>query len=111
MSYVAVAGSVVSIGTTLLGSQTGKKQAEKQRELQKQIALTSLASQEKLDMEKLRIEQETARTGILANSLLAYRQSLQTESTARLKDTWLYVTGLGVGMSSFYGLYLMFSKD
>ena len=84
---------------------------EKQRELQTQIALTNLASQEKFAMEKLRIEQETARTGILANSLLAYRESLQKESTARLKDTGIYVAGLGVGMGSFYGLYLMFSKD
>jgi hypothetical protein len=46
----------------------------------------------------------------LANSLLAYRQTLQLESTARLKDTWLYVTGLGIGMGIFYGLYL-FTQD
>jgi hypothetical protein len=111
MAWVAVGGAVVSIGTTILGSQASKKQAEKQRELQKQIALSQLASQEKLEMEKLRIEQETATTGILASSLLAYRQSLQKESTARLKDTGIYVAGLGVGMGTFYGLYLMFSKD
>jgi hypothetical protein len=43
--------------------------------------------------------------------LLEYRKSLQSESTARLKDTWIYVAGLGIGMGSFYGLYLMFSKD
>jgi hypothetical protein len=111
MSYVAVAGTVVSIGMGVIGNQASKKQAEKQRDLQKQIALTQLASDEKFAMEKLRIEQETARTGILASSLLEYRKSLQSESTARLKDTGIYVAGLGIGMGSFYGLYLMFSKD
>jgi hypothetical protein len=111
MSYIAVAGIAVSIGTGVMGAQAGKKQAEKTRELQKRIAVAQLASDEKIAMEKLRIEQETARTGILASSLLAYREALQKESTARLKDTGIYVAGLGVGMGSFYGLYLMFSKD
>jgi hypothetical protein len=111
MAWVAVGGAVVSIGMGILGNEASKKQAEKQLEFQKQFAITKLASDEKFAMEKLRIEQETARTGILAGSLLAYRESLQKESTARLKDTGIYVAGLGIGMGSFYGLYLMFSKD
>ena len=111
MSYVAVAGTVVSIGTSIIGGQEGKKQAEKQLEVQKRYMLAKLASDEKFEMEKLRVEQETARTGILADSLLAYRLGLQKESTARLKDTGIYVAGLGAGMGSFFGLYLMFSKD
>ena len=111
MAWVAVGGTVISIGMSVIGGQAAKKQAAKQLDLQRQIALTNLASQEKYEMEKLRVEQETARTGILAGNLLAYRQSLQKESTARLKDTGIYVAGLGVGMGSFYGLYLMFSKD
>ena len=111
MSYVAVGGTVISIGMSFLGNEASKKTAEKQLNLQKQIAISKLASDEKFAMEKLRIEQETATTGILASSLLAYRESLQKESTARLKDTGIYVAGLGIGMGSFYGLYLMFSKD
>jgi hypothetical protein len=111
MAWVAVGGAVVSIGMGVLGGQASKKMAEKQLALQKQIAITQLASNEKIAMEKLRIEQETARTGILASSLLEYRKALQKESTARLKDTGIYVAGLGIGMGSFYGLYLMFSKD
>jgi len=111
MSYVAVAGAVVSIGMGIAGNQASKKQAEKQFEFEKQFAITKLASDEKFAMEKLRIEQEIARTGVLASQLTSYRIALQKESTARLKDTGIYVAGLGIGMGSFYGLYLMFSKD
>ena len=106
---VVIMGAV-SLVSSLLGNASAKKQAEKQRELQKQLKLSELALTERLAMEKIRAEQETARTTILANSLLAYRNTLQIESTARLKDTWLYVTGLGIGMGIFYGLYL-FTKD
>jgi hypothetical protein len=66
---------------------------------------------EKLAEEKIRAEQETARLQILANTLLAYRETLQKESTARLKDTWLYVTGLGIGLGILYGVYLIGSKE
>ena len=111
MSYIAVAGIAVSITTSVIAGNQAKKIANQQFDLQKQIAITQLAEQEKIEMEKLRIEQETARTGILAGNLLAYRESLQKESTARLKDTGIYVAGIGIGMGSFYGLYLMFSKD
>ena len=111
MAWVAVGGTVVSIGMGVIGNQASKKQAEKQFAFQKQFAITKLASDEKFAMEKLRIEQEIARTGILSSSLLAYRESLQKESTARLKDTWLYVTGRGLGLGILYGVYLIGSKD
>ena len=111
MAWVAVAGIAVSIGTSVLGAEASKKQAEKTRELQRQIAVAQFASDEKFQMEKLRVEQETATTGILASSLLEYRKTLQKESTTRLKDTGIYVAMLGAGMGTFYGLYLMTSKD
>ena len=66
---------------------------------------------EKLSEEKLRADVEIARLGILANTLLAYRTTLQKESTARIKDTWLYVTGLGIGLGILFGVYLIGSKD
>lgn len=111
MSYVAVAGTVVSIGMGVVGNQASKKQAEKQFEFQKQFAIAQLAEQEKYDTEKLRIEQELGNANILASNLTAYRIVLQKESTARLKDTGIYVAGLGIGMGTFYGLFLMFSKE
>lgn len=96
----AIAGSVIS-------GVFASKQGDKTRELQKQLKLSELAMTEKLTEEKIRAEQETARLGILANSLTQYRITLQKESTARIKDTWLYVTGLGIGLGVLYGVYLL----
>jgi len=111
MSYIAVAGLVVSVGTSIIGGKSAKKQADKTREQERQLRLAEMALNEKMASEKLRVEAEISRTNILATSLLAYRQTLQTESTQRLKDTWLYQTGTGIGLGVFYGLYLMTSKE
>ena len=111
MAWVAVAGIAVSIGTSVLGAEASKKQAEKNREAQLRIAFAKMAEDEKIALEKLRIEREIATTGILASSLLEYRKTVQKESTTRLKDTGIYVAMLGAGMGTFYGLYLMASKD
>jgi hypothetical protein len=105
---VALAIAVVSsIATYFTGAEEGRKN----RDLQRSIALAELSTQEKLAEEKLRVEQETARVGILANTLLQYRTTLQKESTARLKDTWLYVTALGIGLGILYGVYLIGSSS
>jgi len=101
---IAIVSSVVS---GILGAQEG----DKNRELQKKLALAQLSMDEKLAEEKIRADQETARLGILANTLLAYRTTLQKESTTRIKDTWLYVTGLGIGLGILYGVYLIGSRD
>lgn len=111
MSYVAVAGLGVSVVTSIIGGQSAKKEAVKQRELAKQMKIAELALSEKFESERLRVEQENVRTGILAKELTSYRQTLQSESTQRLKDTWLYATGIGISLGVFYGLYLMFSED
>jgi hypothetical protein len=111
MSYIAVAGLGVSVVTSFLGGKSAKKQAEKTREQEKQLRLAEMALNEKMASEKLRVDAEISRTNILAGSLLAYRQTLQTESTQRLKDTWLYQTGTGISLGVFYGLYLMTSKE
>ena len=103
MLAVAVIGAVASY---FGGAEEGRKN----RDLQKDIAIAQLSVQEKLAGEKLRIEQETARFDILANTLLEYRKTLQSESTARLKDTWLYVTGLGIGLGILFGVYLIGSS-
>jgi hypothetical protein len=102
---------VVAIATSVIGSVLSgvfaSKQGDKTRELQKQLKLSELALTEKISLEQIRAEQETARLGIMANSLLEYRKTLVKESTVRLKDTWLYVTGLGVGLGVLYGVYLI----
>lgn len=105
---------VIPIATAVIGSVAsyfgGAEEGRKNRDLQKDIAIAQLSVQEKLAGEKLRIEQETARFDILANTLLEYRKTLQSESTARLKDTWLYVTGLGIGLGILFGVYLIGSS-
>jgi hypothetical protein len=106
---------VVPIAASLIGSVVGglfgSSEGAKNRELQKKIALAQMSMDEKLSAEKIRAEQETARLTILSNTILAYRTTLQKESTARLKDTWLYVTGLGIGLGILFGVYLIGSKD
>jgi hypothetical protein len=100
-------GAILGVFTSLITSQMQSDTAKKNRQAQYNITLATLSSDEKLANEKLRSDTENARTGILANSMLQYRTSLQTESTARLKDTWLYVTGLGIGLGVLFGVYLI----
>ena len=101
----------LSIVSSVVSGFLGSSEGAKNRELQKKLALAQLSMNEKLAVEKIRAEQETARLTILTNTILEYRITLQKESTARLKDTWLYVTGLGIGLGILYGVYLIGSKD
>jgi|LakMenE18May11ns_1017448.scaffolds.fasta_scaffold9794222_3 hypothetical protein len=107
-----VVGAIISavVGSVISGVFAGIE-GDKNRSLQKKLAIAQLSMDEKLSEEKIRAEQETARLNILANTLLAYRTTLQKESTARLKDTWLYVTGLGIGLGVLYGVFLIGSKN
>jgi hypothetical protein len=107
MSYIAVAGIGVSLVTSVIGGASAKKEAKKQRELQKSMFLANLTSQEKLKYEELKLLGETERTKILANSLLGYKIALQKEGTQRLTDTWIYVAGSGLGISLIYGVALI----
>ena len=111
MAGIAVAGMVVSLGSALIGSSRAKKEAEKQRQLMWNLKLAEIASNEKLVYEQIRTQSETARIEILANSLGKYREALQKESTIRLRDTWIYVAGIGCGTGIIYGVYLMSSKS
>jgi hypothetical protein len=107
-----IVGAIISavVGSVISGVFAGIE-GDKNRSLQKKLAIAQLSMDEKLSEEKIRAEQETARLNILANTLLAYRTTLQKESTARLKDTWLYVTGLGIGLGVLYGVFLIGSKN
>ena len=107
MSYVAVASIGVSVVTSFIGGNQAKKEAKKQRELQTNIFLTDLALKEKLQLEQLKLLGENERTKILANSITEYRIALQEEGTKRLKDTWIYVAGSGLGISLIYGVSMV----
>ena len=100
---IAVASSVVS-------GIMASNEAAAARELQRNIALSQMALNEKLSMEQIKAQSEGKRAEILLNSALEYRKLLQTESTARLKDTWIYVLGLGLSTGLFYGIYLISKK-
>jgi hypothetical protein len=112
MAWVAVGvGAVASIGSAIIGSSRAKREAKKQRQLMWNIKMAELATQEKLQYEQIRTQAETERIKILANSLEKYREALQKESTIRLRDTWIYVAGLGSGIGAIYGVYLIGSKS
>jgi len=111
MSYIAVGGIVVSAGMSFFGASQASKEAEKQREMMWNLKMAEIASNEKIAYEQIRTQNETERIRILADSLRKYREALQKESTIRLRDTWIYVAGLGCGTGVIYGLYLMYSKS
>jgi hypothetical protein len=111
MSYIAVAGITVSLGTSLLGASQAKKEAEKQRKLMVDMKMSEIASNEKLVYEQIRTQNETARIDILAKYLSKNREALYKESTIRLRDTWIYIAGIGCGTGVIYGVYLMASKS
>jgi hypothetical protein len=102
-----VVGLAVAVVSSVVSGVLGASEGDKNRDLQKKLALAQLSMNEKLSEEKIRADQETARLGILANTLLSYRTTLQKESTARIKDTWLYVTALGIGLGILFGVYLI----
>jgi hypothetical protein len=100
-----------SIVTSIIGAEAAKKEAAKQRELQKSFFQADLSSKEKLSYEQMKLEGETARTKILINSVADYAISLQEQSTKRLKDTWIYVVALGLSISFIYGTYLTLKEN
>jgi hypothetical protein len=111
MAYVAVAGIAVSIGSSLLGASNATKEAKKQRALMWNMKLLELDKQGQIAYEQIRTQNETERIKILSDSLLKYREALQKESTIRLRDSWIYISGLGAGTGVIYGLFLMYSKS
>jgi hypothetical protein len=111
MSYIAVGGMVLSLGTSIIGGASAKKQAEKQRQLQRDMKLAELSINEKLTADKIRADQQNIRIGITVDSITKYRITLQEQSTLRLRDTWVTTAGTGVGLGVLYGLYLMTSND
>ena len=109
--YLNIAVTIgLAVASSVVSGIMGSNEAARARELQKNIALSQMALNEKLSMEQIKAQSEGKRAEILLNSALEYRKLLQTESTARLKDTWIYVLGLGLSMGLFYGIYLISKK-
>jgi len=112
MSFIAVGiGAGVSVGTALIGSFTAQSEGAKQRDLMLNIKKTENALQEKIALEEIRTAGETGLIKVYSDSALKYRIALQGASTARLKDTWIYVAGLGAGIGVIYGVFLIGSKS
>ena len=74
------------------------------------MKLLELAEQGEIAYKQIRTQEETKRIEILSTSLLKYREALQKESTIRLRDSWIYIAGLGAGTGAIYGIFLMYSK-
>lgn len=102
---------VVAVVSAVVTAVMASNKAKKERALQKNIALASLSQNEALAMEKLRAESETARTQILTNSLLEYRDTLQQQSTIRLENAKLSYISIGIGIGIIWGVYLLLEKE
>jgi hypothetical protein len=100
-----------SLVYSLIGGSQAKKQAKQQMELQKAMFLANQSHQEMLKREELLLMGEIERTKIFANSVKDYRIALQEQGTKRLKDTWIFVVGAGLGISLIYGVYLFAKQD
>jgi len=94
---------IVATGMSIISALNAKKQAEKQLNLQKKIALANLSQQKILAEEQIRTTAETDRINILLTTLQQYQSDLQSESTKRIKDSYLYAGMLGASIAVIYG--------
>lgn len=95
--------AVLSLVSTIIGSN----QAKKQRELQRNLVIAQLEQERLLAQEELRIYGETERTRILADTLLAYRETLQKEATKREKNVFIYLIAVGLSIALIYGTTIL----
>ena len=100
----------VSGALSIASSIFGSSQAKKQRELQKNITLANLENDKLLAEENLRVQAETDRTKILANTLQQYRSDLQGESTQRQKNVYVYLVAIGLGIAVIYGTVILLKE-
>lgn len=102
---------IAAVVTGLVSAYGASEIARKQRDLERQLFVSKSTNDEKAQMEDLRMQAETNRTQIFANSITKTYEVLQKESTARLSDTWIYVLALGLGIGIIYGIKLISSKN
>lgn len=100
----------IAVVSSLVSSIFASRQARKNRELQRNIAIAKLETDKLISQEELRLLGETERTKILANSLLAYRTALQGEATDRQKNVWVYIVAIGFGISIIYATTIIMNE-
>jgi hypothetical protein len=100
-----------NVGMSAFKAKQDSDLATKMRDTIRTTTLANLSQQEKLANEELKSKSETERTKILANTLLAYRQTLQMESTSRLKGSGIYVGVIVLGIAILWGTYSLIKKD
>ena len=98
--------AVLSIGSMIFGGS----QAKKQRKLMANIALAQMSNAEKLAMAQIDANMTQQQIEIYTNSLLEYNKTLQSESTARQRDTALFVGIMAVGLAVIYATVQVFKK-
>ena len=106
-----IAALAVSAGLSLVSSFMGGNEAKKQREAMYKIALANLSQQKLLEEERILTEAETERTRILLQTLQQYQSDLQSESTQRLKNVYLYVGMIGACIGVLFGISLILKSE
>lgn len=101
----------ISVAMAGFKAKQDSELADKMRDTIRTTTLANLSQQEKLANEELKSKSETERTKILANTLLAYRQTLQMESTSRLKGSGIYIGVIVLGIAILWGTYSLIKKD
>lgn len=91
----ALIQSVVSIGTSIIKSET----ARSDRQLNAKITEANLESQKQAAKEIASVQGETDRTQILADTLSQNWVAAQEIATERQKNVYVYLIGLGVGLA------------
>jgi hypothetical protein len=109
--YNNAVGIVIGIVSSVISGIIGSRQARKQMQLQKRIAVAKLENDKLIAEEELRVYGEVERTKILANSLTDYRIALQGESTLRQKNVYIYLIALGLSISIIYGTNLLLADS
>lgn len=102
-----IIGAVVAITSALISA----KAARKARQSQERIFFAQMAQARFLEEERIRTGAETERTRILLNTLQQYQSDLQTQSTQRIKDVWIYTGMIAVSIGIIYGLSILLTPS
>lgn len=102
-----IVGAVVAITSAIISS----KAAKKARESQERIVFAQMAQARFLEEERIRTGAETERTRILLNTLQQYQSDLQSQSSQRIKDVWIYTGMIAVSIGIIYGISILLTPS
>lgn len=103
----AIIAAVASIATAVIGANAAKKQ----REAEMKMHMAQLSHDKALRELEIRTMAETERTAILIQSLQQYQSDLQTQSTQRIKDVWIYVGMIGLSIAVILGTTMLIKPN